>query len=144
MELTINVHITGLEGFTDALAVLGIAMQHSKKNSAPVVEDISQVSPMPKPVPAPVPVQPTTPPAPVPVSAPVQPVSQPAPAVPVAAPTAYTLPQLQKAAGELVEQGKREMVLDLLRKYNTLALHQLPAEQYGAFATDLRGLGAKI
>lgn len=87
----------------------------------------------PTPVNTPTPQQPMTPsPAPVPTAA------------PVAAPAAYTLEQLQHAAGELVRTNKREALLALLSQFNISALTQLPKEQYGAFATALRGIGAMI
>ena len=85
-------------------------------------------------------------PAPVPVT-PV-PVAQPAPApAPAAAPTtarAFRFEDIQLAATSLCDTGKRAEVLALLAKYGIQALSALPAEQYGAFATELRGLGAKI
>ena len=99
----------------------------------------AQASPTPVPV-TPVPVaQPVAAPAPV---------AQPAPApAPAAAPTtarAFQFEDIQLAATSLCDTGKRAEVLALLAKYGIQALSALPAEQYGAFATELRGLGAKI
>lgn len=92
--------------------------------------------------PAPAPQQPMMPPAQVPTAAPVAP---PAPAAaPVAAPAAYTLEQLQHAAGELVRTNKQNALMALLTQFNVPSLIQLPKEQYGAFATALRGIGAMI
>jgi hypothetical protein len=65
-------------------------------------------------------------------------------AAPVAAPAAYTLEQLQHAAGELVRTNKREALTALLAQFSIPSLIQLPKEQYGAFATALRGIGAMI
>lgn len=82
-------------------------------------------------------------------SAPVQtaptpaPVAAPAPAVPVTAPT-YTLDQIAKAGANLVDAGKMEQLLALLTKYGVQAVTQLTPDQYGAFATELRALGAQI
>ena len=91
---------------------------------------------------APAPQQPMTPPAQVPTAAPVSP---PTPAAaPVAAPAAYTLEQLQHAAGELVRTNKQAALMALLTQFNVPSLIQLPKEQYGAFATALRGIGAMI
>ena len=101
--------------------------------------------PAAQPSPAPVPVTPV--PVAQPVAAPA-PVAQPAPApAPAAAPTtarAFRFEDIQLAATSLCDTGKRAEVLALLAKYGIQALSALPAEQYGAFATELRGLGAKI
>jgi hypothetical protein len=78
--------------------------------------------------------------------APVQqaPVQQPAPqAVPTSAPT-YSMDQLAVAATQLVDAGKRDNPVQLLQSFGAQALTQLPKEQYGAFATKLREMGAKI
>lgn len=102
-------------------------------------------APAAQPSPAPVPVTPV--PVAQPVAAPA-PVAQPAPApAPAAAPTtarAFQFEDIQLAATSLCDTGKRAEVLALLAKYGIQALSALPAEQYGAFATELRGLGAKI
>ena len=91
---------------------------------------------------APAPQQPMTPPAQVPTAAPVSPPTL--AAAPVAAPAAYTLEQLQHAAGELVRTNKQNALMALLTQFNVPSLIQLPKEQYGAFATALRGIGAMI
>ena len=41
-------------------------------------------------------------------------------------------------------QGKGAPLQQLLTKYGIQRLPDLPADQYGAYAADLRGLGAKI
>mgnify|MGYP007126069905 FL=1 len=64
-------------------------------------------------------------------------------AVPTSAP-AYTFDQLAVAATQLTDAGRREEVLQLLNSFGVQALTALPKEQYGAFATKLRELGAKI
>lgn len=76
-------------------------------------------------------------------SAPVQTAPTPAPAVPVTAPT-YTLDQIAKAGANLVDAGKMAQLLALLTKYGVQAVTQLTPDQYGAFATELRALGAQI
>lgn len=103
--------------------------------SGPAVQAASIPAPAAQPSPAPVPV------TPVPVAQPV------AASAPVAAPTtarAFRFEDIQLAATSLCDTGKRAEVLALLAKYGIQALSALPAEQYGAFATELRGLGAKI
>ena len=85
-------------------------------------------------------------PTPTPAAPPVTPMptaAAPAPAVPVTAPT-YTLDQIAKAGANLVDAGKMEQLLALLTKYGVQAVTQLTPDQYGAFATELRALGAQI
>ena len=95
--------------------------------------------------PAPVPVAPQPPvTGPVVPPAPAVPAAPPAPAVPVAGAPAYTLDQLAKAGAALVDAGKMESLMALLAKYGVQAVTQLPPAQYGAFATELRALGAQI
>lgn len=93
------------------------------------------------PAPAAVPTAPPAAPAPAPA-----PVSSPAPG-PAAVPTStqtYTLDQLAVAATQLVDAGRREELVQLLASFGVQALTALPKEQYGAFATALRQMGAKI
>ena len=90
---------------------------------------------------APAPVQ--TAPTPAPVAAPAPVPTPAAPPVPVTAPT-YTLDQIAKAGANLVDAGKMEQLLALLTKYGVQAVTQLTPDQYGAFATELRALGAQI
>ena len=155
--LDVNIHLPAavldfLERLSTGHAVSGRTVQ-----AAPVPAPAAQPSPAPAalPSPAPVPVtpvpvaQPAAAPAPVaqPAAAPA-PVAQPVPApAPAAAPTtarAFRFEDIQLAATSLCDTGKRAEVLALLAKYGIQALSALPAEQYGAFATELRGLGAKI
>ncbi|NTU28875.1 hypothetical protein HPY27_01705 [Brevibacillus sp. HB1.1] len=83
---------------------------------------------------------PVTPPvAPPPIAAP--------PVVPGAVPTeapTYTIDQLAVAATQLVDAGRREELVQLLAAFGVQALTALPKEQFGAFATYLRAMGAKI
>lgn len=65
------------------------------------------------------------------------------PPAPTTAPT-YTMEQLAVAATQLMDAGQKEVVLGLLAAFGVEALTQLPHEQYGVFATALRGKGAKI
>ena len=72
------------------------------------------------------------------------PVAPPAPTVPVAGAPSYTIDQLAVAGAALVDAGKMEQLLALLAKYGVAAVTQLRPEQFGAFATELRALGAQI
>lgn len=120
--------------------------------TAPVAVPQGNVTaPVAAPTPAAAPLAPTMPPAPAaapvpPVAAPVAPPA-PAPAAPAApvttAPT-YTLDQIAKAGASLVDAGKMEPLLALLSRYGVQAVTQLAPEHYGAFATELRALGAQI
>lgn len=86
------------------------------------------------------------------VQAPAAPAAQ-APAGQPAVPTGtvptkepgYTLDDLSRAAITLLDAGHQQAELQqLLAQFGVAALPALPQEQYGAFATALRGLGAKI
>ena len=107
--------------------------------AAPAVE--TAAAPMPVPAPAPVSVPATSAPVntanPVPAAAPVVPLSQ--------GPT-YTLAQIAKAGADLISQnpGLMPQVNALLAQYGVQAVTDVKPEHYGAFATALRGLGAKI
>ena len=85
--------------------------------SAPVVMNV----PAPAPAPAPV----TAPPAPV----------QEKP---------VTMNDLAIAGARLVDAGKMDSVVALLREFKAEAIPRLKEEQYGAFAQRLRELGAVI
>ena len=77
---------------------------------------------------------------PLPMTAPAQPAAQPAPTT---APT-YTLTQLQVAASQISDAGRRQDLVNLLTRYGTTVLMGVPENMYGAFATDLRALGANL
>ncbi|MBR0411112.1 MAG: hypothetical protein IJI25_08965 [Eubacterium sp.] len=84
------------------------------------------------------------------VSATVEPVQPPMMNAPVPAPMpetpqAITLDTISRAGAALVDQGKMDDVLNLLKgKYGIQAVTQLRPDQYPAFAEDLKGLGAKL
>lgn len=59
-------------------------------------------------------------------------------------PPSYTQDQLAVAATQLMDAGKRNELFQLLATFGIQALTQLPQEQYGAFATKLREMGARI
>lgn len=79
------------------------------------------------------------------MTAPVQaPPAQTAPAPLQTAAHSYTMDDLTNAAVMLMDSGRQADLLNLLAQFGVEALPALPQEQYGAFATALRGLGAKI
>lgn len=105
--------------------------------NTPVAPAPVQTAPTPAPAPTPTPTPAAPPVTPMPTAA------APTSAVPVTAPT-YTLDQIAKAGANLVDAGKMEQLLALLTKYGVQAVTQLTPDQYGAFATELRALGAQI
>ena len=101
---------------------------------------VQQPQPAPQvPVQQPQPVPPTQPVQPQPTSqAPVQP-------APVTTSTPqYTLEDLARAAVPLQDAGRGQDLMALLQKYNVMSMAQLDPSVFGAFATDLRALGAQI
>lgn len=100
-----------------------------------------------------VPAVPTTQAA-LPVAAPASPPVTPAPqtAVPTAPPPAavpttdraYTLEELARAGATLMDSGQGEAATAAMAQFGVQSLADLKPEQYGALATELRKLGAKI
>ena len=95
----------------------------------------------PAPAPAPAPVQ--APVTPAPVQAPVTPAPAPAP-VPVAPAPTYSRDQIMTAGAALIDAGKINELMGLLNSFGVQAVTQLKQDQLGAFATELRKLGAQI
>lgn len=52
--------------------------------------------------------------------------------------------QIAKAGAELAQAGKMPQLMALLQQHGVQAVTQLRPEQYGEFATALRGLGAQL
>lgn len=80
--------------------------------------------------------------APVAAAAP-SPVAE-APSVPAPAPTAYTMDDLGRAGATLIDAGKMPQLIALLGKFGVQAVTQLKAEQFAAFADELKALGAQF
>lgn len=99
----------------------------------------------PKPAQA-APVQQTAPDQPLPTAAPVQPKQPTTTSSPL--PTTakqYSFDDLAKAAGQLMDAGKQNDLINLLNnQFKIQALTQLPPERFGGFATALRELGAQL
>ena len=111
-------------------------------------------APAPQPMPSgaatsvPVAPMPTSPVASAPVtpSVPVTPTAVPqtsAGAVQTMAAT-YTPDDLARAAFALMDSGRQQELIGLLQQFGVNAIPELKPEQYGAFATALRGMGAQI
>lgn len=124
--------------------VSGDKREQSSQVAATVPEGPVSISTPSAPVtpaaPAAVPVVPVTSSAPV-----TSPVAQqtPAMAVPTASAT-YTADDLARAAMSLMDSGRQTELLGLLQQFGVVSLPELKPEQYGAFATALRGMGAQI
>ncbi len=76
-----------------------------------------------------------------------EPAAAPAPnSVPLAQAPTFTLAEISKAGADLISAnpGLLPKVNELLAQYGIQTLDKLKPDQFGAFATALRGLGAKI
>lgn len=87
-----------------------------------------------------VPTQPTAPTAPTQTATPVAPAQ---PAVPTSSVT-YTPDDLARAAFVLMDSGRQQELIGLLQQFGVNAIPELKPDQFGAFATALRGMGAQI
>lgn len=148
MEIKLTIGVTpALENALLGLSAL-VSISQPQQQVAPAQAYVAPVETVQQ---APIPVAPQQA---VPVThqpvAPVVPIQQQhpeAPVTPAPLPTAassYSMDQLAVAATQLMDAGKRNELLQLLASFGVNALTELPKEQYGNFATQLRGLGAKI
>lgn len=133
----IEIKITG-ENAADVLAQIaqltaGKLTQETKFAAAPNVPTAQ--APVPAPAQAPVMNAPSM----------AAPVAQ-APAVPTTAAPSITLEQLGKAGADLItaNPGMVQPLTALLQQFNVPSVQALRPDQIGAFATAMRGLGAKI
>ena len=148
-SIDINIHIDADERFCRALDNLAntllslVIVSEERKEANDAEAEPATVSAAPATVSAPsAPVQAAPALAAVPVAT-APPAPAPVPTVPTAAQT-YTQDQLALAASGLVDAGRMTELQQLLASFNVQALTQLPKEHYGAFATKLREMGAKI
>jgi hypothetical protein len=109
----------------------------------PPVNPLTPAAPFapPSPVGAPVSAIPTAPTVPTTAQAVTPP---PQPAVPTAAAPTYKQDQIMTAGAALIDAGKMNELVSLLNSFGVQAVTQLKQEQLGAFATELRKLGAQI
>ena len=72
--------------------------------------------------------------------------NQPALSVPLAQAPTYSMAQIAKAGADLISQnpGLLPQVNAVLAQYGVQAVTEVKPENYGAFATALRGMGARI
>ena len=81
--------------------------------------------------------------APAPV-APNSPAVPPVAGMPLASPPQYTVDQIMQAGAMLMDAGKVNDLMNLLHSFGVNAVMDLKPEQLGAFATEMRKLGAQI
>ena len=138
MNFTVDVNIKASPELIEVLR----SLVGAPKAAAPVM--VAEQVPMPQPAPAPVAAPTAQVPAPQPAAVPTAQVPAPQPAAVPTTQQTYTMEQLAVAATQLVDAGRREELVGLLGQFGVQALTALPKEQYGAFATALRQMGAKL
>ena len=140
------------ENLTEMREFAAMIMGVSGSQKKTAVSDKPAPQPVPVAVSAPTPVQ-AVQAASVPTAAPAQqtpasvPVAQTAAPIQSTVPTSavsYTLDDLARAGMTLMDSGRQADLQGLLKTFGVEALPALPKEQYGAFATALRGMGAQI
>lgn len=156
-----NITVT-FDSLTEVKEFAAVFSRQATEVKAPepvIPQDITAPAAAPQPA---VPIAPAVPVAPIQTVAPVAavvpaqqpvvpaaPAASPVPTVPVpqAVPTStrtYTPDELAKAAMQLMDSGRQNELLELLRQFGTNSIPALQPSQYGAFATALRGMGAQI
>lgn len=136
IQMTINVSAQTAMKIAEILATEG----NTAKPNAPQTQNSPVSSPIVQPAMSTPNVQTAAPVIPAQQTAPINPVQT----APVAQPQTYTIDQIQTACAPLMDAGKQQELVGLLAQFGVQSLPQLPKEQYGAFATALRGLGANI
>ena len=139
LEITVTINCPDL---VQAATLLGAALM-SKAEPIPHDADLNALKPgtyVQEPAPAPEVPKPVTVTVPVSVSG-----SSHAVTVPVSAP-AYTLPQIATAGAQLMSKDPslQQPLLELLGSYGCKTVSELKPDQLGAFAADLRKMGAQI
>lgn len=150
----LEIHVT--IACPDLLAAAKLLVRHTTSESVGAPTDVTTKSPAdmataPAPsLPAPVANTSTVPSTPMPVAntsvTPSASAPSPMPVVPLSQGPAYTMAQIAKAGADLISQnpGLLPQVNALLAQYGVQAVTDIKPEHYGAFATALRGMGAKI
>ena len=143
MQITVTFNsLNELKAFTEKVLVgdtgssvdLRAATQEPAQQPSVTAPAMEQQTPVQK--------MPTAPAAP---AAPAAPTAPAAPAAPV--PTtqvSYKPDDLARAAMSLMDSGRQPDLISLLGQFGVVSIPDLRPEQYGAFATALRGMGAQI
>ena len=164
--MTININLTGMdlaaagkEGVTALVnacttfagASLGAEIempdaprktQSSEAVSAPEKVYVDEPIPAKPEQTAPAPTAPPAAPETTVSAAPVTPAT-PAP-IPMAGAPTYTVEELQLACAPLMDANRMADLQQVLTKFGATSLLDVPKEQYGALAADLRALGARL
>lgn len=145
----IGLAVTNPVGMTIGVVPTNTTSADANVQTEPQQSTLAQATPVPVPQPTAVPTVPTSAPQTV-TTAPNTPsanypteVASTAPTVPTSTPQ-FTLEMIAKAGTALIDAGKMSELSALLAKYGVEALTSLDTAQYGAFANDLRALGAAI
>lgn len=146
MSMAIEITIKTPE-LADAILALAAIFKHRQTppaSNATAPAAASPVPTVPQAVSSPAQVNPPAPQAavPAPAQSPITLVPPPPPAAPAA--SSYTLEQISMAGAGLADAGKTADLINLLAQFGTNTVKGLKPEQYGAFATALRGMGAAI
>lgn len=138
MQITVTFNsLNELKAFTEKVLVGDTG---SSVDLRAATEEPDQQTPVQK-----MPTAPAAPTAPATPAAPTAPVAPAAPAAPV--PTtqvSYKPDDLARAAMSLMDSGRQPDLIALLGQFGVVSIPDLRPEQYGAFATALRGMGAQI
>lgn len=144
LEVNVTVKAPELAG---AILALATAMSGAAITAPAPAQLPAATAPAKPTTPPPAPAQPPVAPAPTaaPTAAPA-PAPTPAapPVVPVASAPTYNRDQIMTAGAALIDAGKINELMGLLNAFGVQAVTQLKQEQLGAFATELRKLGAQI
>ena len=116
--------------------------QSSEAVSAPEKVYVDEPIPAKPEQTAPAPTAPPAAPETTVSAAPVTPAT-PAPIPTTGAPT-YTVEELQLACAPLMDANRMADLQQVLTKFGATSLLDVPKEQYGALAADLRALGARL
>ena len=144
MQITVTFNsLNELKAFTEKVLVGDTG---SSVDLRAATQEPAQQTPLQKMPTAPAaPVAPVAPAAPTAPAAPAAPTAPAAPAAPV--PTtqvSYKPDDLARAAMSLMDSGRQPDLISLLGQFGVVSIPDLRPEQYGAFATALRGMGAQI
>lgn len=153
-EVKVTVDLPGIPGALNNLA-RAIAESGFVKPVTPAAAKVETEVPaivttpaIPTSAPAPAPVEQSAtvqpPVAPAEQPTPVQASATPIPDTPAEPQETFTMNALSMAGAKLVEEGKMDMVVTLLKRFGAVAITQLKEEQYADFAKSLRALGTSI
>lgn len=143
----IGLAVTNPVGMTIGVVPTNTTFADADIQAEPQRSTLAQATPIPTPtavptVPATAPQNVTTAPNTPSANYPTE-ITSTASTVPTSTPQ-FTLEMIAKAGTALIDAGKMSELSALLAKYGVEALTSLDPAQYGAFANDLRGLGAAI